>query len=109
VTQPLKYVGDRILAQEHSAKHGLFCGLVLRRLAPEILRRRLDVEPRMPAIIHDSHAASSPPLKRSNMRSIVAIVTVSQTPDRHNFPDAGIVSRRPTLDVAGETGKAPCL
>jgi hypothetical protein len=45
--KPLEHIGDRVLAQQHSAKHGLFGGLVLRRLAPEILSGWWNVYPRM--------------------------------------------------------------
>ena len=86
--EPLEHVGDGVLAQQHPAEHGLLGGLVLRRLATEVLGGRRDVHPRMAAIIHDSHGASSPPLELVERTFDVATVTVSQATDGHNLPGA---------------------
>ena len=60
--QPLEHVGDGVLAQQHSAEHGLFCGLVLRRLATEVLGGRRDVvDARTAAVVHDSHGVLTSP------------------------------------------------
>ena len=67
--EPLEHVGDGVLAQQHAAEHGLLGGLVLRRLATEVLGGRWNVvDTRMAAVIHDSHGVP-PPLESSNVRS----------------------------------------
>ena len=107
--QPLEHVGDGVLAQQHSAEHGLFCGLVLRRLAPEVLGGRWDVvDSRMPAIVHDSHGGLTSPQRvehtfDSRYRDCKPGPRRAQPPRRRN------ASRRPTLDVAGAVGNPPCL
>ena len=59
--QALEHVGNRILAQQHSAEYGLLCGSVLRRLATEVLSGGRDVHPWMAEIIQHSHDVSHLP------------------------------------------------
>ena len=60
-TEPLEHIGDGVLAQQHAAEHRLFCGLVLRRLATEVLGGRWNVvETRTASVVHDSHASHLP-------------------------------------------------
>ena len=69
--EPLEHIGDGVLAQQHAAEHGLFCGLVLRRLATEVLGGRWNVvDTRTASVVHDSHCGPTSP-QSSNVRSTV--------------------------------------
>ena len=68
-TQPLKHVGDGVLAQQHAAQHRHLGRVVLGRLATEVLTGCRDIDTRMAEVIYDSHAASHLPSLKSNVCS----------------------------------------
>ena len=105
--QPLEDIGDGVLAQQHSAEHGLFGGLVLRRLAAEIFSGWWDVvETRATAIVHDSHGVLTSPPDRTYVRQ--RLPNFKPGPRQAQPPRRRTALRRPTLDVAGATARGAC-
>ena len=87
-TQDLQHVGDRVLAQQHSAQYRLLGGHVLRGLAAEVLARRgrggIRVR-RMPEIVDYRHARStvlspsSEPIRRIGASNPCSTIELRQT------------------------------
>ncbi len=86
-TQPLQYVSDRVLAQQHAAEDSLLGRHVLRRLPAEVLprRRAIHIRIRMPQVVHHRHGLPTPfrnPLARARTSIRIGTATVEQGSDK---------------------------